>query len=40
MLIRLNLQLNLSTSESENYKVDVRLPEEEISEYLQYQQLD
>lgn len=34
MLIRLNLQLNLSDSASDHYKVNVLVPEDRVSEYL------
>ena len=33
MLIRLNLQLNLSDSSTDHYKVDVRVPEDNVSEF-------
>lgn len=33
MLIRLNLQLNLSDSAADHYKIDVQIPEDSVSKY-------
>lgn len=34
MLIRLNLQLNLTKSDSEDYRLSIDLPEQKISMFL------